>query len=100
MKLMVQQDDAAGIITISAEGSVDTVTAPDLEKCLKKYYEKQKKIVVDFSKVSYVSSAGLRVLLHADSSMGSGNFVLKHVNPDVKEVLSLTGFCEILTILD
>lgn len=101
MILLKEKNDGDGVMTINVEGSVDTTTAPELESCLEKLYSEARKIILDFSSVSYISSAGLRVLLRADSAMGGeGKFALKNVNSDVKEVLSLTGFCEIITILE
>ena len=45
------------------EGRLDTVTAPDLEKELKASLDGVKELVLDFEKLEYISSAGLRVLL-------------------------------------
>ena len=53
----------------------------------------------DFSKLDYISSAGLRVLLSAHKAMSSkGGMKVKNVNEIVQEVLDVTGFSDILTI--
>lgn len=99
MKLIAEEDSATKTVIVKIDGSIDTVTAPDLEEELSKYYDKVSKILLDFKDVSYISSAGLRVLLKADSATGSqGNIILKNTNADVLEVLNLTGFSEIITI--
>ena len=54
---------------------------------------------MDFEKLEYISSAGLRVLLAAQKTMNKqGNMVIKNVNDDIKEVFDITGFADILTI--
>jgi len=99
MKLIPEENEQEQSVTIMIDGSIDTLTAPDLEDFLTRYYGKVRKITLDFLKVSYISSAGLRALLKADKAMGgNGNFSLKNINSDVKEVLTLTGFCDIITI--
>ena len=56
-------------------------------------------LVFDFSKLDYLSSAGLRVLLSAQKRMNKqGSMKLRHVNDTVKEVFDITGFADFLTI--
>ena len=51
------------------EGRLDTVTAPDLEKELKDSLDGITELQLDFAKLEYISSAGLRVLLAAQKTM-------------------------------
>ena len=86
-------------LTVALEGRLDTVTAPDLEAVLKEELDKAEALVFDFSKLEYISSAGLRVLLSAHKAMSSkGGMKVTHVNEIVQEVLDVTGFSDILTI--
>ena len=56
-------------------------------------------LVLDFSKLEYISSAGLRVLLSAHKAMSAkGGMKVKNVNEIVREVFEVTGFADILTI--
>ena len=56
-------------------------------------------LVLDMEKLVYTSSAGLRVLLRAQKAMQSPKSMkLVHVQPDVMEILEMTGFDSILTI--
>ena len=50
-------------LAVAVEGRLDTTTAPELEAELKKSMESAESLVLDFSKLEYISSAGLRVLL-------------------------------------
>ena len=84
-------------LELALEGRLDTVTAPDLEKALSPIPEGVDTLVYDFSKLDFISSAGLRVMLRAHRSlpMGGKTKVL-NCNPVVKEVFSVTGFSDIL----
>jgi len=84
-------------LELALEGRLDTVTAPELEKALTPVPEGVNTLVYDFTKLDYISSAGLRVLLRAHRSlpMGGKTKVL-NCNPVVKEVFSVTGFSDIV----
>ncbi len=84
---------------IALEGRLDTMTAPDLERELAQCLPGIDSLTLDFSKLDYISSAGLRVLLSAHKSLlGKGGMKVTHVNEIVNEVFEVTGFAEILTI--
>ena len=86
-------------LEIALEGRLDTVTAPELESELKTSLDGAESLVFDFSKLDYISSAGLRVLLSAHKAMaGKGGMKVTHVNEIVQEVFEVTGFSDILTI--
>ena len=86
-------------LNVALEGRLDTVTAPELEASLREDLEKVDNLVLDFGKLEYISSAGLRVLLSAHKSMaGKGGMKVTNVNEIVNEVFEVTGFSDILTI--
>ena len=86
-------------LEIALEGRLDTVTSPELEKELKDSLEAAETLTLDFSKLEYISSAGLRVLLSAHKTMSKkGGMKITNVNEIVKEVFEVTGFADILTI--
>ena len=81
------------------EGRLDTTTAPQLGAELKGALDGVKELVLDFAKLEYISSAGLRVLLAAQKTMSKqGSMKLIHVSDLVKEIFEVTGFVDILTI--
>ena len=86
-----------GILNVALDGRLDTTTAPELETFISNNYDGTGSIVIDCEKLSYISSAGLRVLLSAQKKM-KGAVKLKNVNELVMEVLEMTGFVDILTI--
>ena len=84
---------------VAVDGRLDTVTAPDLEAKLKEIFDNIKNLEFDFSKLEYISSAGLRVLLGAQKVMNKiGTMTVKNVDPAVMEVFEITGFKDILNI--
>ena len=85
-------------LTVAVEGRLDTVTAPDLEKALSEV-PAGTAVTLDFAKLDYISSAGLRVLLSAQKHLGGADsFKIKNVCELVMEVFDVTGFRDILTI--
>lgn len=97
--MTITKNKEGGRLTIALEGRLDTTTAPDLDKELKAEIGGVTDLVFDLSDLAYVSSAGLRVFLSAQKIMlKQGTMVLRGVDPDIMEVLELTGFSDILTI--
>ena len=86
-------------LTLALEGRLDTTTAPQLEAEIKSSISGVTELVLDFSQLEYLSSAGLRVLLAAQKVMNKqGTMVIRHVNETIQEVFEVTGFVDILTI--
>ena len=86
-------------LTLKVSGRLDTTTAPDLQAALKESLDGVEELVLDFTDLEYISSAGLRVLLSAQKQMNTqGSMCLTGVCDVVMEVLELTGFVDILTI--
>ncbi|MCQ2061045.1 MAG: STAS domain-containing protein [Fibrobacter sp.] len=87
-------------LTFALEGRLDTMTAPQLEAEVNNSLEGVTDLAFDFAKLVYVSSAGLRVLLAAQKKMNKqGKMEVRNVCPEIKEVLDVTGFSDILTIV-
>ncbi len=87
-----------GILTIRVEGKIDTGTAPAFESAVKGEIGQCSKLVFDFEKLSYISSAGLRVLLGAQKFMGEGEMKVINVNDTVNDIFEITGFSYVLDI--
>ena len=82
-------------LTIGVDGRLDTMTAPELKASLGGVEE----LVMDFSDLEYISSAGLRVLLSAQKTMNTqGEMTVTGVNDVIMEIFEVTGFSDILTI--
>ena len=84
---------------IELVGRLDTTTAPALDKTINNDVDDTKNLVLDFKRLEYISSAGLRVLLSAQKKMQKiGSMKLKNVCEEVMEVFEMTGFADILMI--
>ena len=86
-------------LTISLDGRLDTTTAPQLEAEITGKLDGVTDLTIDMSKLVYVSSAGLRVLLKAQKLMNKqGKMTVKNANQEIKEIFEVTGFDELLNI--
>ena len=86
-------------LTYQLEGRLDSVTSPDLQADMQTELENANELVLDFEKLDYISSAGLRVLLYAHNIMTEkGGMKVTHVNPIIMEIFEVSGFSEELTI--
>ena len=97
MNICIEKEN--GITVFKIEGRLDTTTAPELENAINAEGEALKNLVLDFNGISYISSAGLRVLLSAQKKMNSqGSMELVNVSEPVMDIFEMTGFAEILVI--
>jgi anti-anti-sigma factor len=90
-----------GIVAVAPAGRIDTTTAPALEQHLIGLLTGgERRIVVDFSGVDYISSAGLRVMLVLARRMrdANGQLGLCAMGDAVRQVFQLAGFLPLFTI--
>ena len=86
-------------LTVAVTERLDTTTAPALGEKLDGALDGVKRLVFDFKKLDYISSAGLRVMLTAMQAIGKqGETVVKGANSGVLEVFDITGLIDDLTI--
>ena len=97
--MTIEKNLNAAELTVKIAGRLDTTTAPELEAVLKESYDGVEKLVLDFTALEYLSSAGLRVLLSAQKIMNKqGEMIIRNVNETITEIFEVTGFIDILTI--
>ena len=90
-----------GVLEVALEGRLDTTTAPQLDEELRPFLQDADYLIFNFSKLEYISSAGLRVLLSFNKQLtfaGKAPITVTNSNEVVKEVFEVTGFTEILNI--
>ena len=87
-------------LCLAPVGRLDTITAPELEKELDNSLDGVKQLIIDLKEISYMSSAGLRIILKAQKLMNSlhGSMKITGANAMIMEVFEITGFADILTI--
>ena len=96
----ISETRSGDVIQIQIDGRVDTTTSPQLQNAILQAFQKGNKLVLDFSGVEYVSSAGLRALLIGQKTANSkgGSMTLLHVADAVLQVFKMSGFSGILHI--
>lgn len=99
MKIEKTYDDKD--LTVEIEGRIDTITSQEVEDSLKEDLENITSLTLDFKKLEYISSAGLRVLIATQKKLKEKDVPLKiiNVNDTIKEIFRMSGFDKILTIL-
>ncbi len=93
--------DAGEVKVIRIEGHLDTQTSADAQAQLTQLIDQgATKLVVNFEKLEYISSAGLRVLLTVAKQLkgNSGELRVCGLNEVVQEVFDISGFTTILTV--
>lgn len=87
-------------LTLYVEGRIDTITSQDLDNQIKEELGNFDSLIMDFSDMEYISSAGLRVLISTQKKLKSDNipFTIKNVNDQVSEIFRMSGFDKILKI--
>jgi anti-sigma B factor antagonist len=86
-------------LTIVAKEKIDTVTAPDFQNEIMDEMGNFDSLIVDFTDLEYISSAGLRVLVATEKKLKPEGipFVIK-VNDTINEILVMAGFDKILNL--
>ena len=86
-------------LMLAPEDRLDTLTAPEFDAVLQENLEGTETLTLDLGKLEYVSSAGLRVLLKAQKTMGArGGMKVINVSPVIMELFEITGFSNLLRI--
>lgn len=87
-------------LTLTVEGRIDTITSQELDKEINDELGNFEFLIIDFTNLEYISSAGLRVLITTQKKLKPDNipFVIKNVNDAISEIFRMSGFDKILQI--
>ena len=86
-------------LTVALRDRLDTLTSPELDDELSDIISGVKHLVFDMTELTYISSAGLRLLLIYQQKMKvQGKMTIRNVRKEVMSVLKLTGFDKFLKI--
>ncbi len=97
MEVIEKRQD--GVVILSLKGRLDSNTSGDFEKkLLGMVHQGETRLVLDFSELDYISSAGLRVLLKAVKELkrSEGHLCVFAVKDYIREIFSLSGFLSFL----
>ena len=101
MNTTFREEDGKYIATL--EGRLDTAAAEKTAQELAPLNDcTGHDIVIDCSKLEYISSSGLRILLNIRKNAGSrgSKVTICHINNDIRKVFQMTGFTSLFTIED
>ena len=87
-------------LTLSIEGRIDTITSQNIDKEIDDEFGNFDSLIIDFTDLEYISSAGLRVLIVTQKKLKPENipFVIKNINDSVGKIFRMSGFDKILEI--
>ena len=99
--LNVEKKLEDGALRIALEGELDTLSSPDFEDFLEPLLAEARSVTLDFEKLDYISSAGLRVLLAAEQAMeekGAEQVRVLNINSTIRNIFDITGFVDVLAV--
>ena len=99
MNATIEQSEDKFLVTLV--GELDTTAAAEVEQTLQPLYTTNgKEVIIDCTKLEYIASSGLRILISIlkGSKAGGSKVVLKNLNDDIKDVFKLTGFINLFEI--
>jgi anti-anti-sigma factor len=99
--VIINKAQENGALVLTLEGRLDTTTAPQFQDALISAFDEAGEVSLDFEKLAYVSSAGLRVLLMGQKTAGgkSASMTICNVSDEIMEIFEMTGFADMLTIV-
>lgn len=98
----IKEEGRGDILILRIIGRLDAVSSPVAESKVFDYINKgQHKLLLDFSGVDYLSSAGMRMLLSVTKKLKtlSGKLVLFGLTANVMDVLKMSGFDHVLELV-
>ena len=91
MEIKKIRDDSS--LEVALSGRLDAITAIELDKNLRSELDDVENLTLDLQNLSYIASAGLRILLKLKKKMDNqGTMKVINVNREVREVMDMTGF--------
>ena len=81
--------------TLALDGSLDALTAPELQKEFEVIDENTESLVIDLEKLQYISSAGIRQLVAICKKM-NGQLVIKNTSVELMDIFHVTGMDRII----
>lgn len=100
--MRLQTQVLGDVAVVGLAGELDSRTAPIFQAELDEVMSSHGLVLLDASEMSYLSSAGLRVLLlvYREAQRTGTQVVLAGLVSEVYEVMAATGFAEFFTIVD
>ena len=103
MSFEFRLDSIDGVEHLTLKGRLDGATYLALEKTINQLFTATgERVLMDFSDLVYISSAGLRLILVAAkrARQSEGRLILCGMSPMVREVFDISGFLKIMETAD
>ena len=97
----ITKDDRKGVVILRCEGRLDATTSISLEEEINALIDLERiKIMIDFSRIDYLSSAGMRLLLSMTKRLKNkrGKLSIFGIHDEVREIINMAGFEKVLAI--
>ncbi|MBU0544205.1 MAG: STAS domain-containing protein [Proteobacteria bacterium] len=101
--MQIKTGKEKNMLIVSVKGKIDTITAPEFEKTLFSLITQgEKNLLLNFSELDYINSAGLRSILVSAKQLkvNNGKLSFSELKGPVKEVFKISGFSTIFDIFD
>lgn len=97
--MVITKNREGNKLTIALDGRLDTITSQQLEKELRTSIDGVTELIFDFENLTYITSAGLRLLVSAQKVMKKqGRMEVIRATPEVIDVFDVTGFSDLIKI--
>ena len=99
--LHIELEEIEHKIILRIDGRLDAASTPILERKINNLIDEHHyHLILDFTRIDYLSSAGLRILLSATKKLKAkkGNLILFSLQEDVLDIIKMAGFDKILHI--
>jgi anti-sigma B factor antagonist len=100
VEIKIRQDGAVAVAVVS--GEIDSKTAGAAQAELMPLIETSRKTVLDLTQVTFMSSAGLRMLLllYRQATAREGQVALLGLSDEIRDTMSMTGFLTFFRVAD
>jgi anti-anti-sigma factor len=99
----IKEEKKGSIVIFSLKGRLDSAATPEVEKkILEAIKNSTHDIILDFSQLEYLSSGGIRLLVHCHKEIEKqgGQVFLSSVPKPIEHILYITGFLHYFKIYD
>ena len=102
MAIQVEISTRSGITVVAVAGEIDGGSAPGLQAQILPLLQQNSALILDLGGVTYMSSAGLRVLLllYRQAVARNGRVALAGVADTIKDTMAVTGFLKFFAVAD
>jgi anti-sigma B factor antagonist len=91
-----------GITVVEVPAKLDAKTSPEVQEALESHIDENSRLILNMQNVTYMSSAGLRILLllYREVEEKGGRLILSAVADNLQDTMSVTGFIDYFTLRD